>query len=92
MARPKSLNPKVEIHIRLAPDVLALLELESYDPYSATHEGRTPYGARNQIIEVALRQYFARKTRAKVPAPKSQVSKPGPSQHRASMLQETEQS
>lgn len=62
MPRPKSLSPKTQLHIRLSKDVLALLELEAFDPLSPTHEGRTPYGARNQIIETALRQYFTRKS------------------------------
>ena len=66
MPRPKSLNPREEIHVRLSPDVLALLELEAYDPFSVTYEGRTPYGARNRIIEAALRQYFHNKRRRAV--------------------------
>ena len=51
--------PKADFRIRISQELFAQLELECYDVHAV---GKTvSYGARNRIIETALRGYFAQR-------------------------------
>ena len=56
MAKPKSENPRKNVHIRLQPEILARLELEIYQ---LNFTGKGLYGQRNEFIEKALVHYFS---------------------------------
>jgi hypothetical protein len=54
MGRPKHLNPRVEVKIRLKPETLGYLNLLSIDPLTT----RLKYSLRNEHIEQALREFY----------------------------------
>lgn len=56
MARPKSEVQLIEVKVRLRPETLAKLDLICIDPFV----GKLQYGLRNQYLEEALLDFFAK--------------------------------
>ena len=56
MGRRKSPFPKVRVNFYIREDLASKIELLAYNPGSSLPR----YGVRNQIVEAALTQYFAK--------------------------------
>ena len=58
MARPRSVNPSEKVSFQAEPDVLALLEIHTFDHI----RGRAVYGEKSSLINNALRAYLTPRT------------------------------